>query len=149
MSAITGIHTAILGALATSLSGHKKMFNPYIPEMNDDLCLRKAYGMFMGPAENTNRAIDCYYSVRRSCFITLSLQNKGTEKDSAIRETAERELMEYMVTLAKAMEREPTLGGLVSYFRYASDSGIEFVAKEHDNFLMIRTEFSFEYLEGA
>lgn len=149
MSAITTIYDNALTLLAATFPDHQKMEQPYLPEMNDDMVLRRGYGITMGPAEHTNRAVDCYYSVRRSAFITLSVANHGTDRDAAIRETAEKLLMEDMVTLAKACDRDPALNQSCSYFRYSADSGVEFVVTDNDNFLMLRAEFSFEYLEEA
>lgn len=149
MSRLTLIYDALTTALPTMLPNHKQMYNPYMPEMNDNLLLRRGYGFFMGPAEHTNRQLDCYYSVRRSCYITLSILNPGTEKDIIIRQGKEKQLLEDMAGLAKAFDRDPALAETSATFRYQSDSGIELLVTPNDNFLMIRSEFSFEYLEEA
>lgn len=148
MSVITNLYAQLNTTLPTLFSTHKKMVDPQNVENNDNFILNKGYGFYIGPSTNTNRLINCKYSISRNVTIVLTRSNKGTDRDTTIRETAELALLEDQHILVKAMEADVDLNQVVASFKYTSDNGVEYLNVNSHGFLVCRISFDAEYLES-
>ncbi len=150
MSTITsGIDAVVarLNALFPENSGWVRLPNPYKPEENPDTYLRQSWGAAFGPAENSNRVVNCKFSVARSVTIILARQFDALENDAEAKATCDKQLFEDQRTLINDFEQDIAVNGTTMYTRWETDGGIEYVKGQTDRFLMLRTEFRLEYLE--
>lgn len=147
---ISTIFDAISAKLNTIYSTtHKKLTNPYVAEENDEKTLSRGYGFFLGSGTNTNRQMECMASISREVNFINTIINRGTDRDTDIRQTAEKTLLEDQFLLIKELEKEPTISLVVAKMIYLSDNGIEQVYGKENNYLMIQSIFEIEYLEEA
>lgn len=152
MSNISTIYDAIVDLLEATFPDHKKMDNPYAPDLNNDRLLTKSFGIYMSGASNSNRVLDCSLSIQRQVVIHLTRINRGTERDKDIRLSAEKALLEDHFTLLNTFYQATALDSVnssVANFSYESDNGVEFVFAEKNNFLLITSTFTLEYLENV
>jgi hypothetical protein len=128
-------------------STHQKLDNPYFPEDNNDLILKRGYGFSPTNGSNPKRLLDCFTSMTREITVTQTIINRGTERDTTIRETAEKQLLEDHRVLVNAVLSDTNLNETLARLEYVGDNGIEFIFGEKNNFLMIRSTYLIEYLE--
>jgi hypothetical protein len=150
MSIISTAYDAMiarLGTLYPSGSGWVRLPNPYKPEENNELYLKQGYGIALGSGENTNRVVNCKFSINRTMTIVITRKFYAREDDASAKATTEKQLFEDQYELINDLEQDFTVNDSTMYTRYISDGGIEYISGEKDNFLMLRTEFSVEYLE--
>jgi len=136
-----------LNTLFPSGSGWIELPNPYKPEENPDLYLRQSWGIVVGPAENSNRQVNCKFSVARTMTVVLARQYDALENDTSAKASTVKQLLEDQAVLINDMEQDVTVNGSTMYTRWESDGGIEYIKGETDRFLMIKTDFRLEYLE--
>lgn len=151
MSKITDGFEALVDrmeVLFPAASGWKRLPNPYKPEENNDRYLIQAYGLSLGPANNTRRLVNCQFSIERTIIITIARKYEGLENDDLKKAATELQLFEDQFALIKDLETDVTVNGEAMYCRYMGDSGLEYVKGTTDKFLMVRTEIAFEYLEN-
>lgn len=155
MSKISDIFDALNNNLQAEFpsSTYSYLINPYIPEENDELRLRRGIGFFLGNASNNQRALSCFISISRTVTVTQTIKQLGTNLDSIIKDTATKTLLEdqhKLIKLFEAMPQESANG--IDKFIFLSDNGIEFVFGNGDesseNYLMLRSQFELEYLEN-
>lgn len=127
---------------------HKKLVNPYKIEENDDKLLNRGYGFNVVSGENPRLVLDCHLSMARSLEITLTIINRGTDRDILIRETSEKTLLEDHAKLLKAVLTDPNLNETLAKLEYQSDNGIEYVQGEKENFIMIKSTYLIQYIEN-
>ena len=147
MSKITTISDNIRLRVATILSDHKKLPNNRLIEENDNLFLSKGYAISLGAGNNTNRLMACKLSIQRSAIITITRAHFGVDRDTTVRDTLEKNLLEDQFLIIKDLEKDPDLDGDTARFVYLGDNGIEEVFVEQGHFLMVQSTFDFEYLE--
>lgn len=148
MTTLTNIYNAVDTALDSVWgSTHTELVNPFVVELNESLALNRGYGFYFGPGANTRRQLSCQLSIEREIVVINTMINRGTERDVAIRKTAEKQLLEDQFALIDYLETEPTIHGLVSKLEFNSDNGIEFVFDEKFNYIYIESSFSMEYFE--
>lgn len=147
--------TAGLQALKTALStifpsgdGWQYLINPYRPEENPESHLRLGYGVALGNGRSENLQICAQYDVNRAFTVVLTRKFEGTKSDADGKEDVAVQLLEDQRELINALEQNPTLGGAIMYTQYQGDGGIEFVNGQKDNYLMVRTVLSFQYIEN-
>jgi hypothetical protein len=151
MTNISIIYDAIDSFLIANFPDHKKMDNPYSPDLNNDKILNKGFGFYLGAANNSNRVLDCSISIERQVLIHLTRVNRGTERDVSIRQNAEKELLEDHRLLLNNILKDNSLSStesIISRFEYQTDNGIEFVFSERGNFLLLTSIFDLEYIEN-
>lgn len=152
MSIISSAYDAILSRIETVLDttaqGWFRLPNPYKPEENSERFLDKGYGIALGSGANTNRVVNCKFSIERNFTIVLTRKFFALEADPAAKAVTEKQLFEDQYALINDFEQDISINGSTMYTRYVSDGGIEYVSGEKDNYLMIRTEFAVEYLES-
>jgi len=152
MSIISTAYDAFVTRIETVLdvatNGHTRLSNPYKPDENNERLLVKGYGIVMGPGSNTNRQVNCKFSVSRQMEIVLTRQYFAREDDAVSKADTEKALFEDQYLLINDFEQDISINGQTMYTRWESDSGIEYVSSATDRFLMLRTTFSLEYLEN-
>lgn len=147
MSKISQIHDAIYARVISLLPNHKELTNPRFMEQNDALYLRKGFAINITSGENTNRDFACSLSYRRTLLLTNTLQVFGTDRDTTLRKTTEKNLLEDQFLLIKDIEKDPTLNQVTNQINFLSDNGIQEVFFEQGSFLMIQSQINFEYFE--
>lgn len=144
---ITSVYNRIITDVEAALTSYTRIPNPYAPEENPELFLRKGYGVGVGPAENTRRLICGYFSVKRNFSVLLINQILTTDTNSSSRGDFERLLLEDQYTLINALENDNNLGGDAIKTFFINDSGIQFVSGEMGKYILCETVFEVEYLE--
>jgi hypothetical protein len=151
MTIISSAYDAFVLRIETVLNvvalGYTRLPNPYKPEENSEILLRQGYGIVFGPANNTNRQVNCKFSVSRQMEIVLTRQYYAREDDAVSKSTAEKQLFEDQYLLINDFEQDISINGQTMYTRWESDGGIEYVSAGTDRFLMLKTTFALEYLE--
>ena len=155
MSKITQIFDAITSIISAEFpnSTYSYLTNPYIIESNDDLTLRRGVGFYIGQGQNKNRAISCIISLERTITITQTVKFYGTSLDKNFKDDSVKTILEDQFKIIKLLENAPqdSANGIDKLI-FTNDNGIEFVfgngEESTENFLMIRSQFSLEYLEN-
>lgn len=140
------IYTVVSG-LFTSVSGYRELSDPVLIDNNDEMSLAKGYSVYFGVASNTNRQLDCKYSIQRDVMITLTRAVRGTHKDVAAMKTIDKALLEDQHLLIKNFEQNYNIGTVTARRDFVTDGGIERVLGENKMFTMIQTVFQIEYFE--
>jgi hypothetical protein len=139
--------TRIEAVLDTVNQGYKRIHNPYSIQDNEELFLVKGYGLAVLTGENTQRVVNCKFTVNRNVEVILTRLYTGAGEDAVPKATLEKLLLEDQYKLINNFEQDLTINGTTMYTRWVSDSGIEYVNGETGRFFMLRTQFSLEYLE--
>jgi len=151
MSLISTGFDALVARVETVLdattNGYTRLPNPYNVEDNTELKLRKGYGVALLAATNTNRQVNCKFSVNRTMEVVLTRLYTGYEENAVDKASEEKLLLEDQYKIINDLEQDVTINGQTMYTRWESDGGIEYVAGETGRFLMLKTQFSLEYLE--
>jgi hypothetical protein len=151
MSLISTAYAALLTRIETVLDTanqkYKRIPNPYQIDENAELELRKGYGLAVLDAENTNRQVNCKVSIARNMEVVLTRLYTGKVEDAPGRAGLEQLLLEDQHLIINDLEQDISINGSTMYTRYVSDSGIEFVQGVAGRFLMLKTQFSLEYME--
>lgn len=151
MSIISTAYDAFIARIETVLDtanqGYTRIPNPYNVEDNTELKLRKGYGLALLNAENTNRQVNCKFSVNRTMEVILTREYTGDEELAVPKSTLEKLLLEDQYKIINNFEQDLTINGSTMYTRWVTDSGIEFVAGQTGRFYMLKTQFLLEYLE--
>jgi len=149
MSDISTIFNAFVSELATALSGHQRLTNPYDLVDNANTTLRKGYGVAVGAGENSKRLIGSKYSVTRAINVTITRQAYAKEFDISAKDTAVKNILEdYNLVIKEAAKSDNFSTGVVAdRLEYVSDTGIFSVNAENHKFLAITITFETEYFE--
>jgi hypothetical protein len=151
MSNISTFYDTILTRTAAVLpAAYQKLSNPYQIDQNQEMALRAGYGIAVGPAENTNRQIDCNLSIKRTITVTLTRKHFATELNRTDKEAAEKQLLEDQLLLVKEFEKDPmsVYSNNVTKFVFVGDNGIESVFDQKNDFLKLTMSFDSEYFEA-
>jgi len=149
MSVISTAYDAFLVRLAALYPDHKRIPQPYKLDENSDLILNKGYGLALGPANNSNGAISCQFSVRRDMIVSITRVIRANEFDIDAKDTGWKDLFEDQFLLLEDLAKENTTLGtsVISQAQYTTDSGLQFVFGDKDNFVALETVISIEYFE--
>lgn len=149
MSKAVAVYDKILLMLASGLTTHSRISNPYKLEENPEYALKAGYGVKIGAGENTARTLGCaILSERRDFGIVLSRKYFAREDDAVSKAVAERELFNDAFEVKKMFELNPQLDGITSNAAYASDTGTNYVFGNKDRFLTTEITISIEYIEN-
>lgn len=149
-SQITIIRDALVTALDTLMpsgSGWSRLPNPYKPEENPEQFLRQGWGLAVGPATNTDRLVNCKYSLARTFTVVLSRKYDALENDASAKADTELALLEDLHEVIKKLSTDVSVNGEDQSATYVTDGGVEYVQQDSDRFLMVRAEISLEYFE--
>lgn len=144
---ITAIYNRLITDIETALSTYVRIPNPYAPEENPELFLRKGYGIGIGPAENTRRYICGFYSLKRSFSVLLINKIEATDSNSSARGSIEITMIEDHKSLMDALESDNNLNGNAVSVMFTNDSGIQFVQGDIGKYVLCELTFEVEYLE--
>lgn len=147
MSNFSSLYDAIVDRIEAVLPNHLRLPNPYKVNENTELYLRQGFGVALGPATNTNRELSCRISVGRDFSVVLSRKFYSIESNVSNKESVEKQLIEDQILLIRDFCDNSSLPGALGIVSYSSDSGIEYVFNEKDNFLVLNTVFTVEYFE--
>lgn len=147
MSLITTVFDNINSRLSSiySTPTYKKIVNPYILELNDTLSLNRGYAFYIGSGLNTKKLIGDVVTFEREVIIINTIVNRGTDRDVTIRETAEKTLLEDQFLAIDSFHQ--TVLSDSWDLNWESDSGVEFVFADKQNFLSIRSIYRLRYSE--
>lgn len=152
MSIISTAYDAMIDRVEVVLDavnqGYFRLPNPYIIEDNTELKLKKGYGIALLAGTNTNRQVNCKFSVNRTMEVILTRLYTGYEENAVTKSDLEKLLFEDQYKIIKDFEQDITINGQTMYTRWESDGGIEFVAGSTGRFYVLKTQFSLEYLES-
>jgi hypothetical protein len=148
MSAITDVYNQLKAQIKSVLPNHQLLANPYRTADNPELLLRQGYGIQIGQGGN-NRLSVYSLSQKRQFSIVITRQAYATQSDQGAKAVTEKQIIEDQLLVLNAIEKDPTLGGLVLRAEYASDSGVSFVSTDKDNFLELTTAVSVIYVDAV
>lgn len=147
MSKISDIHSAMVVRLEDLYPEHKRLPNPYKPFENNELFLKKGFGVAMNGATSPRPILSCQMSVQREITIVLTRKYFAKESDAEGKAATELELMEDQYLLLKDFDKDTTLNETAIMTKFVSDSGIQYVSTETDRYMMIETVFTVDYFE--
>ena len=145
MSNASTMKTQIDAKLVATLSGYTKIPDPYDPEENNILYLKKGYGIAYGPGQNLSRYATCRRTYQTEISILLVNQITTTDHNTAAREAIENSLMNDADALKYAIELDPDLNGNSAKTVYLDDSGIEYIKSDRARFYAVQINFTCEY----
>lgn len=151
MSQVSNIYNALIAQmelLFPAADGWQRLSTAYKPEENPDIFLRQGWGIAIGPGVNTNRFVNCKYSLNREITLVLTRKYEALENDPAGKQATELQLFEDQRVFINQIEQDPTVSDTLTTASYGSDGGIEYVRASTDAFLMLRTVIPTEYLDG-
>jgi hypothetical protein len=152
MSLISSAFDAMVARVETvldaSTNNYTRLPNPYIIEDNTELKLKKGYGIALLSGTNTNRQVNCKFSVNRTMEVILTRLYTGNEENAVTKASLEKLLFEDQYKIIKDFEQDITINGQTMYTRWESDNGIEFVTGTTGRFYVLKTQFALEYLES-
>jgi hypothetical protein len=151
MSAISdlydGIDTILVGLFAAPT--YKELMNSYDPEFNDTLTLNRGWGFLIGPKAAANLTTGRHEQVEAEITVRQTIINRGTDRDSTIRKTAEKTLLEDQFLLIDYLRLNTAPIAKVWRIDYVSDGGLEPVFTEDRKHVMITTVLRAIYAEGC
>lgn len=149
MSNISDAYDALVTRLETILPSHNRLPNPYKPDENADEQLKLAWGVQVSTGNNSERNISCKLSIERSIIVVLTRRFFAPDLVEDRMEVPEKALLEDQFLVIDDFEKDPTLNDstAICKMRYDSDSGIEYVKSDEDNFIKIESTFLIEYFE--
>jgi hypothetical protein len=146
MSTIQTIYDNLISEIESALSSYTRIPNPYEPNENPSLFLRKGFGCGISSGQNSFRQICNKVSVSRYFNVVLTNEVMTTTMNSAARGEFERGLMNDQYVLINALD-DSNLSGTAIKVQYTSDNGIEYVKGDTEKYIFIETIFEIEYFE--
>lgn len=123
-----------------------RLSDSQVVENNDEASLNDGWSVYIGAGTNTNRTMDCKYSLSREVSIVLTKAFYGGHKSTTILDTTSCLLLEELHTLIDYNLNNQITGTNIA-FSYISDNGLERVFGESKTFIMLRASFQVEYFE--
>jgi hypothetical protein len=149
MSKITDAFDALQNKIKAVLPAHIQIPNPYKPEENNEQQLTKGWGLRIGGGENTQRALNCQMSIRRSFILVLTRKVRANEMNIGGKESAHKQIFEDQALVIKALESDPSLGMTsIANAIFTDDNGLEYVFTDKDNFVKLESTVQVEYFEN-
>ena len=148
MSKVSTIHENMLTRIGAILTSHVRLSNPYKIEENPEILLKQGYGIAIGSANKIRGDLNNYRRFEREFTGSITRKFAAKENDGASKATTEKQILEDAFLVAKDFELDTTLNETAITTDFVSDGGIEYVAREKDNFLMVRATFAVQYFEN-
>ena len=149
MSEISLIYDGIYSRLATLLSGHQKLPNPYNLAMNSEQFLDRGYGVTIGPMVNQRLFQSCKTAIQRQFGVVVTRSFIKRDFDTGPRETREKELLEDLALLYPDFYNANQLTATGASIKdFDSDNGVEFVFPDRENFIFINCTILINYFEN-
>ena len=147
MSTISTAYDKIVTEMTTLYPSHRRLTNPYQVEQNVEKFLEQGWGISVQAGLNTERQLSCRLSVQRTVNLILSRKFFARELNVESKADTEKLILEDHFSLLENFEKDHTLDGTVTNFKYVSDSGIEFVFAEKNQYLVLTSVYEMEYFE--
>lgn len=151
MSKISDVYDALvlrLDTLFTSGAGYVRLPNPYEVEQNPAIYLRQGYGLAVGPGTNQNGSQCGLVRIRRIFSVIVSRKIDATELGVTDKDSGHKQLLEDMRTVLADFEKNVALSNDIANVIFASDSGINFVNGEDENYAYSEMQFAVDYFEN-
>lgn len=146
MSSISTIYDTLRTQLATTLSSHTELNNPYVLEDEADIMFDAGWTIGLFEGENTNRNLCPKLSLSRNFTVTVTRRTFSPDRDITERVTAEKALFEDMISVIQDLQCMEDAN--ISKIEYVSDNGLEFLLGDRFNILLIQATFNVEYFEN-
>lgn len=148
MSNVSTIHSAIKSRLSTIFPNKTVIPNPFELDQNNDNLLKDGYGIFYGAASLPEFDLGIHIQgYLREFNIVLAKKVYRLEVDSQPFETVQLALLEDQNTMVNSLANVRSIDPNVVRLEYVSDSGVEFIFSEKNNYLAITTNFDVSYKE--
>lgn len=148
MSNISTVYDAMITRIETLLPTYKRLTNPYKISENNERFLDIGYAVALGPATRGTGYVNSKVRVHRDFTVSLTRKYYAKETDVAAKATTEKQLFEDQILLIKDFEKDPTINSSgANLVAYESDGGIEHVFSNKDQYLLLRSTFTVDYLE--
>ena len=150
MSTVSSLYDGFLSIMETTFASptYRKLVNPFVPDLNDSLSLNRGWGFYMGPKEvfkKMGRDEGFSFEIK----VVQSIVHRGTERDSTIRESSEKTLLEDQFLIIDYFRANTAPIANVWDISFSSDNGFEYVEQEHKQFIIIQTTFKGIYSESC
>lgn len=148
MSGISDFYDQLFVILESLFPNKNELVDPENIEENDYFTLKDGYGVLVSSADNTNRVLDCQYSVNRSFIITITKAIESKENNTSERRRVTKLLLEEHCQLVSVFMKNETLGETVTKYNWVSDGGVENIIRDKTNIVMIQLLVESEYIEN-
>jgi len=135
--------------LAAQLSGYKRITNPYMPEENAEIMMRKAYGISFAGGTDTQRTVTCSdLYINQNYTGILINQIVCMDNDTTAYATAQKNIYDDYIKVAKAITAAPDMSAAVKTL-HISHNGIEFFEGLSKKYIAIQFNIESEFREGV
>jgi len=152
MSSISTIYDNLLSLVSTAIGGSGEGYielpNPYNLADNNQLFLKKGYGVAIGPGVGLELHVGCRISYERIFTVVLTKEMATTDHNITARTSFNKELIEDFVLVRRALEDDPTLSQACIKTQYTADSGLEFTATDTQRFISVSIDVIIQYEEN-
>jgi hypothetical protein len=147
MTNISDIYDSLHTNVASVLTSHVRLPDPFNLENNNEQFLRLGYGIATLSAENTNREICNKIWLRRAFQVKVTRQVVTREFDSSGKGTVEKNLLEDLKLVYNLFYKQDLQISGANNVRITGDDGIQFVYTEKINFITVSINIDVEYNE--
>lgn len=144
---VSSIYDALVSTCVAQLTNYAKIPNAYDVNANSTLFLKSGFAVGYGPASNSERLINCQYSVIRTFSIILIGQLTASLTDFDGFKAVTQTLFEDQAKIKKVIEGSPQVGGTGTFTKWISDGGLEFLETDSTKYFLIESIFESEYFE--
>lgn len=147
MTKISNIYDELHTIVDSVLTDYSELPNPYIPDDNPDIYMKKGYGITMGAASNSNRVVSKKVSISREFDFVFVRQINSTETNTTLIKSNAKQIMEDSFKVLEEIESNTSLNQLCVNARFESDSGLDFIEADTQRFFILTMVVSVEYFE--
>jgi hypothetical protein len=143
------IYDALNTLIGTTLTAYKRITNPYEPEENAEIMMKKAYGVAFSSGSNSQRDVTCsnLYLTQNYTGIIIN-QITCTDNDTTGYATAQKNIFDDYISIAKAITKSPDMSvGLKTL--PISHNGVEFFTGLAKKYIAIQFTIESEFKEGV
>jgi hypothetical protein len=145
MSKIEELYDVIEAAILATLTGYKRIPNPYLVELNSHLVLQKGFGIRIDAGRDTNRVVGCKMYWERLFTIVLTQQITTTENNYPARVLLEKEILDDHDALVKAFYANVNLTGKGYKAGIQDDGGIVPIVTQAGKYFSMDLSLFVEY----
>lgn len=148
MTNVTLIHNAIKSQLSALFPTKTVIPNPFELDQNNDNFLKDGYGIFYGPGSLPDFDLGIHIQgYQREFNVVLAKKVYRLESNNDQFETVQLALIEDQNTMVNSFADIRSIDINVVRLEYVSDSGVEFIFAEKNNYLALTTSFEVTYKE--
>ncbi len=147
MTKLNDIYDELHSITQVVLPEYTELPNPYIPDDNPDIYMKKGYGITMGAASNSNRVVSKKASILRDFDFVFVRQINSTETNTGLIKSNAKAIMEDSFKVLEEIENNTSLGQVCVKAEFVSDSGLDFIEADKQRFFILTMVVSVEYFE--